>query len=192
MLVSLNFKTQPAPALSEVRLHSARLMLRPVLEADASDIFREFTSDITEYMLPKPPEALPETLAFIHASQQGMAKQRELVCVIQSHRDDRFLGCCGLHARQTWPEPELGIWIRADAHGYGYGREAVHTLATWGFEHLHAAYLVYPVDCENKASRAIAESLNGVVFAEKKVPTQRGTWLNEVAYRIPRPIESAG
>jgi len=191
MLECLNFQTLPTSALSKVYLESERLVLRSILETDAPDVYREFTVDVTKYMIPKPPEIIEDTLAFICACRQGMAKQQEIVCSILDKRDNNFLGCCGLHARQNWPEPELGIWIRAGAHGHGFGREAVHTLAGWGFAQLRTDYLFYPVDRENHPSRAIAESLNGVVFAEKKVPTQRGTWLNEVVYRIPRPNGSA-
>jgi [ribosomal protein S5]-alanine N-acetyltransferase len=168
-------------------ISAERILLQPIQEHHAPDIFKEFTADITTYMLPKPAKVLADTLAFIRASQEGLANQRELVCVVLEKEQKTFLGCCGLHARPSWPEPELGIWIKASAHGYGYGREAVQTMAHWAFHHLNSTSLIYPVDRQNNPSRNIAESLGGVVTAEKKVLTQRGTWLDEVVYRIAAP-----
>jgi RimJ/RimL family protein N-acetyltransferase len=187
MTATLRFSESIAPDWRNLVLASERLILRPVQEQDAEVIFSTFTEKITIYMLPKAPEKIQDTLNFIRASQTGMDQGRELVCSILDKRDQQFLGCCGLHARPSWPEPELGIWIRAEAHGHGYGREAVQTLTAWGFANLRADYLVYPVDRNNLPSRAIPESMQGRVFAEKKVATQRGTWLDEVIYRIPRP-----
>ncbi len=188
MMVTLKFKRQPVPDLTQLSIESDRLLLETVNRQYANLIFTEFTEIITQYMLPRPPEAVEETMQFIEASREGMNKLRELVCVVLLKSDRSFLGCCGLHARQVWPEPELGIWIKKGAHGSVYGREAVTAMAGWAFDHLIADYLIYPVDQANLPSRKIAESLGGIVFAEKKVPTARGTFLNEVVYRIPKPL----
>ena len=136
---------------------------------------------------PNPQKCWPILLLLSGHHKRGLANQRELVCVVLEKEQKTFLGCCGLHARPSWPEPELGIWIKASAHWYGYGREAVQTMAHWAFHHLNSTSLIYPVDRQNNPSRNIAESLGGVVTAEKKVLTQRGTLLDEVVYRIAAP-----
>lgn len=50
------FKTKsaaPADFLA-VRIEGERIVLSPVSEEHAQDIFAEFTADITRYMMPKP------------------------------------------------------------------------------------------------------------------------------------------
>ena len=184
--MTFDFSTLPEPSLLEVRLLSPRLVLRPVVESDAPVIFQEFSPAITHYMIPKAAEHIEESLAFIRASEKGMRAKRELVCAILEKPSGDFAGCCGLHLRATWEEPELGIWIRAGVHRKGYGREAVKAMAEWAFQHLSYPNLIYPVDRNNLASRRIPESMGGFEFAEKLVLTQRGTTLDEVVYKIPR------
>lgn len=162
-----------------------RVCLKTLREEMVQPIFEEFSENITRYMLPKAPQDPGETLAFIRLSRRGMTERRELVCAVFHRGTGEFLGCCGLHARPAWEWPELGIWIKESAHGFGYGREAVRTMASWAFRNLDIPLLIYPVDRDNHPSRKIPESLGGVVFAEKVVPTQRGTFLDEVVYRIP-------
>ncbi len=161
-----------------------RISLLPINESYASEIFKEFDSEITRYMLPKPAENIEETLTFIRNSLEGMKEGNELVLVITKRDDGEFLGCCGLHGRGKPRTPELGIWLRKDAHGNQYGKEAIRILISWAAKHIDFDYAIYPVDKANAASRKIAESLGGSIFEEKKMKTMNGRYLDEVVYRI--------
>jgi [ribosomal protein S5]-alanine N-acetyltransferase len=180
----LCFKESP-PKLTAQRIVGERVVLCPIDTSYSAAIFREFTAEITRYMLPSPPETMADTLAFIAQARIGMRERRELVVAITERYSGEFLGCCGIHTRTLNPRtPELGIWLKKSAHGNRYGREAIARLVAWANEFLDVEYLIYPVDRANIASRKIPEALGGVIFEEKQVTTMAGTVLDEVIYRI--------
>ena len=171
----------------EVEITSVRIRLRPISEQYAEDIFRHFTAEVTRYMYPKPPDRIEETRQFIGHSLAGMQREDTLQFVIIDARSGEFLGCCGLDGRDQPRTPELGIWLKMDAHGHGYGREAIAALKQWADRHLQYDYLTYPVDRANIASRKIPEGLGGQIFREEKYRTKDGRILDLVDYKILPP-----
>ncbi len=170
----------------DVVIESERLRLVPASEEYAEAIFREFTPEIREFMFPKPPDEIEETLEFIRDSRRRMANREELNVAILLKTTAEFLGHGGLD-HIDGETPELGIWIKKGAHGQRYGREAVTALTRWAFENLKVRYLTYPVDRRNAASRKIPESLGGVVEAEYEHTNMSGHVLDTVEYRIYPP-----
>ena len=164
-------------------IETERLRLLATSEDYAESIFREFTSEITWYMGPKPPDAIDETLAFIADARRKMKQRSEFQATMLLKSTGEFLGQGGLHHLER-DTPELGIWIKKSAHGNHYGREAVTALTHWAFENLTVEYLIYPVDRRNVASRKIPESLGGRVEAEYQYENQSGRTLDIVQYRI--------
>lgn len=147
------------------------------------EIFKEFTSEITTFMYPKPPEKIEETIAFIEESMQKNIQGSDFVIVIIHKDTGEFLGCGGLHEINT-PAPELGIWIKKSAHGHGYGKEAIFALKNWADQNLIYEYLLYPVAKENYASRKIPESMGAVVVKESDFTNMQGVMMRSVEYRI--------
>ena len=182
---SFNFKQQIPLDLASIQIEGQRISLLAIDESYASEIFKEFDSDITRYMLPKPAENIDETLTFIRSSLDSMHEGSELVLAITRKDDGEFLGCCGLHGRGQPRTPELGIWLKKGAHGNQYGKEAINILFSWAVEHIDFDYAIYPVDKDNIPSRKIPESLGATVFEKKTVTTMSGGSLDEVVYRIP-------
>jgi RimJ/RimL family protein N-acetyltransferase len=142
-------------------------------------------------MIPKPPEYIEETDAFIAGSVEKMKRGEEAILVVLDKKTKEFLGIVGVHRLNT-VHPELGVWIKLGAHGHTYGREAVTAAKQWmdaqGFAY---EYMEYPVDKRNVSSRKIAESLGGVAVREFKkgeLPArpklQRSEGGDEVEYRI--------
>ena len=169
--------------LTQTIILSQRLMLVPISLEFTQDIFENFTPEITTYMFPCANETLEETKAFILSVMPLMKKNEELVTVILNRDTDEFLGVGGIHRIHT-STPELGIWIKKNAHGSKFGREAVSALKKWADEHVDYKYLVYPVDKRNISSRKIAESLGGKVEKEYIKENMSGNILQEVEYRI--------
>lgn len=161
-----------------------RIKLLSINPAYAEEIFKEFTADIIRYMLPKAPEHISETEAFISASQKGMREAYEVVTIIVDKASGEFLGCCGLHGKGRLRTPEFGIWLKRSAHGNHYGGEALRTLGSWAMKNIDLDYVVYPVDRMNVPSRKIPESLGGIIVHEKMVPTMRDGFLDEIVYKI--------
>lgn len=160
-----------------------RLKLLPISERFAPDIYREFTDEVTTFMIPSPTSNIEETKNFIAASRDGMKAGYNLQFVIVSKAKE-FLGNCGLHGKNKVRNPELGIWLKKGASGRGYGREAIHTLVNWSRDNLDLDYFIYPVDRRNIASRKIPESLGGQIIEESEIVNQKGKTLDYLVYRI--------
>ena len=174
----------------EVEIASKRLLLRPISEVYAEEIFLAFTPEVTRYMVPRAAFHIEETLGFINNAMAGMRRGDNLQFVILANESREFLGCCGLHGHGSPTTPELGIWLKVAAHGNGYGKEAITALVDWAESHLQYKYLIYPVDRVNIPSRKIPEALDGQIFEETQCATQEGGYLDIVIYRIyPRNAE---
>lgn len=171
--------------LERVVIESERLRIEPVSARFTNEIFTEFTQEIAAFMMPKPATKISETEAFVRLCQERLYEGRDLTMVILDRNSGEFLGCCGLHEREDVVHPELGIWIKKNAHGHRYGREAITAMVKWAEENLRWEYLIYPVDRKNIASRKIPESMGGVIFKEKMEQTVWGGMLDEVVYMIP-------
>lgn len=170
--------------LTTLRIEGERVVLLSNHERFAEAIFREFSSDITTYMMPRPAEVMAETLEFVRSSIASAKAGSDITLAICALENEEFLGMCGLHGRGSAREPELGIWLKASAHGHGYGREAIHTLVAWASETIALEAFLYPVDKRNTPSRKIPESLAGVIVAERQEENMSGALLDEVVYRI--------
>lgn len=160
-----------------------RLILRPIEEADAEDTFHGLDATVTLYMYPQPAKDVTETQCWIKRSIKQMAEGSNVQMVIVDKDHGGFLGCAGLHNIHT-KTPEFGIWIKADAHGHGYGKEAIHGLHDWAVENLTYDAIKYPVDRKNIASRKIPESLGGEIVKEYTSPNAVGKMLDLVEYWI--------
>src|SRR5579859_777984 len=97
--------------LSHVIITTERLKLVPVSKEYASDIFREFTEEITKYMSPPSPKTINDTLEYIRSTTPKMLNGEELPVAILSKETGEFLGGGGVHALNT-RTPEFGIWIK--------------------------------------------------------------------------------
>jgi len=156
----------------------------PISPEYSEIIFKEFTDEITRYMVPAVPANIEEINVFIQSSIRDMEENIDLTLAILKKNDDEFLGVCGLHGKLEPNEPVLGIWLKKSAHGYKYGQEAIKLLADWARKNIMFNHMVYPCDIDNIASRKIAENLNGSIFRTGKVKSMSGRTLNEIAYKI--------
>jgi [ribosomal protein S5]-alanine N-acetyltransferase len=172
--------------LLSITIEDDRLQLVAISDKFERDIFEEFTSEITHYMFPSPAKDIEVTRRFIDESIRNMQIGNNLQLVILSKTTGAFLGCCGLHGEESIITPEIGIWVKKNAHGSGYGREAVRTLVYWSCNNIDLDYFIYPVDRRNVASSKIPEYLGGEVIQELMTETPTGKILDKVVYKIKR------
>lgn len=168
---------------SNLVIESKNLLIKAISLDYASDIFKEFTPEITVYMSPKPAEKIEETIVFIESSIKSNQVGSVFQAMIISKDTNEFIGCTGLHHIDT-PHPEFGIWLKKSAHGHGYGKEAIVAMKAWADQNLTYEYLVYPVDKANIASCRIPEFLGGQIAGEHTDVGMGGNKLNIVEYRI--------
>jgi RimJ/RimL family protein N-acetyltransferase len=152
--------------MPSLQLRSARLKLSPFTGHDADEAWPCITPTLARFMEWEPAASREAFNDVWQAWMPGIADGSDVVFTIRLAADGHFLGLAGLH-HATMPAPELGIWIREDAHGHGYGKEAVMALAEWATVRLQPLRFVYPVAEENWASRRIAEAMGGVVVASQ-------------------------
>lgn len=169
--------------LNQVTIISKRLKQVAISMEYAEDIFKSFNKDITTYMYPKPADTIDETISFINSSIESLNEGTDLQLVILNRETNEFLGCSGLH-NIDGKEPELGIWIKKEAHHNGYGIEAMSAMLEWARENIDFEYIIYPVDKRNYASKRIPESFNGAAIKEYKTVNLSGDELDIVEYRI--------
>ncbi len=180
----LKQKSTQQSNLGSVILNSERLMLSPLSRAFAEDIFKEFTADITRYMVPEPAGHINDICTFIDISRKKMMAGDQLVMAILEAETVQFSGVCAINGKEQGVAAELGIWLKKSAQGKRLGREAVTLLVQWAKDNLTLSHLVYPVDKNNIPSRKIAESLGGVVVSEGQRKSLSGNHLDELVYQI--------
>jgi ribosomal-protein-alanine N-acetyltransferase len=169
--------------LLKIIIKTKRLKLIPTSGKYSQEIFREFTDEITNFMIPKTAKKIEETLSFIRTSRNKMKKREEMQVVILNKHTNEFLGHGGAHGLNT-DTPSLGIWIKKSAHNHKYGREAIHGLKDWIDKNFTYKYIKYSCEKRNIGSRKIAESLGGTIIAEYKKTSMPGKELNYIEYRI--------
>ena len=168
---------------SNIIIETENLYLKSATLDYKEDIFREFTSEVTVYMSPKPPDKIEETIEFIETAMKANAEGTNLQTVVIHKQSKEFLGNAGLHHIDT-KTPELGIWIKKSAHGHSYGKEAIVALKEWADKNLQYEYLSYPVAEDNRASRKIPEFLGGQTAREYDDINMSGKKLHLLEYRI--------
>lgn len=169
--------------LSSLDIETERLHLRAYREADVQEIFDAVTLEICDYMTFNPAQSVDEIRLIGEKWLAQAVEGREVAVPIRDKASARFLGMGGIHYRKH-PQPGLGIWIRADAHGHGYGREAIIGLIGYVRDVLEEPEVHYVVAEENGRSRRIPESLGGEVFGSDTVQRPCGPLYPGVIYRI--------
>ncbi len=169
--------------LKNVLIHTENLILKPIEQKYSEIIFQDFTDEIALYMLPKSADSIDEIELFIKNSIEGILNGSNLQLVAISKYTSEFIGCVGLHNIHT-KDPELGLWIKKEAHGNSYGLEAITSLIDWAKKNIEFEYLKYPVDKRNYASRRIPEKNEGKIKREFKDINEKGFELENVEYWI--------
>jgi RimJ/RimL family protein N-acetyltransferase len=158
-------------------INSLRLRLKPFQLADAADVFACITPSITRFLPWEPPASFNEYLSH-HEQRIANVNGHDFAFVIRRHNSRECLGMTSVEGVNK-QLPELGIWLKEVAHGQGYAREAVRAVADWARAAFDCEHYQWPVAAENLASRRIAESMNGVLFAERSKPKY-----NLVVYKV--------
>jgi len=148
-------------------VNTDRLLIVPFTAADADDVYQAITPTLTRFMNFEPEES-PEAFTRVWESWLPLIREGEEAIFVARLRDNKqFVGMGGVHSLHT-PTPELGIWVKENLHGQGYGREITLAIAAWASERYHPQYFVYPVAEQNTPSRHIAESLGGVAKGRRE------------------------
>ena len=156
----------PATFLAPTRLDAGEFVLRAYEIGDARAL-NEAVNASYEHLKPWMAWAAPDT-----PLEQSEATVRRFIAGYCRNEDftmgiwqgDRCLGGTGFHLRvgaPGWGNAEIGMWLRGDMAGHGFGTCVLAALLDWGFDAWGWERLVWRCSTENHASRRVAEK-NGM------------------------------
>ena len=145
-------------------IRSERLVLRPLQEADAAQVFAAI-DESREHLAPFldwPPriQNVDDARDLCVRWAAGWMLRSDLGLGIFTADDGRFLGATGMHD-PNWAlrSFEIGYWLRTSAVGGGYVTEAVQLQTVLAFDVLAARRLEIRCDPNNLSSRRVPERL---------------------------------
>jgi len=149
------------PAFDQVILRTERLLLRPLREADAADLFSIFSdSRVMRYWSTAAWQSMDAAYQTIARDVKAMAAGEYLQLGIERLADARLLGKCTLfdliaQSRRA----EAGYGICGDSWGHGYAYEAMLALLQFGFSELQLNRVEADIDPRNERSARLLRRL---------------------------------
>ena len=109
--------------LEDTIIETTRLVLQPISEVYAEDMFNEFDFELTKYMCPAPPVHIDDTLDFVADAKDKLIKGTSYQCVVLLASTNEFIGCAGIHNLNT-VTPELGLWVKRSQQKKDMGKRS--------------------------------------------------------------------
>lgn len=159
------------------KLSTERLQLEPLTVEWLDELVKQNKGNVARYTLQFIDQN--EAHSWINECNEKQARQERLGMVVLSRDSREFLGVASIQSINI--DPQLGIWIKEDAQGKGYGRESISCLIDW-FKAAcgQGEKIKYLVEKGNVASIKLARKLKmanvgdkpnsaGVVFEEFQI-----------------------
>ena len=149
----------PPPTLA-----TARLRLRPVVDADADDLFALHRSARVLRYWDAPPWDHPDRAERFVAASRRMAEEGSGArLAIDRVSDGTFVGWCSLTGwNPGFRSARMGYCLVEAAWGYGYATEAAGAVLQWAFDTLDLNRVQAETDTRNVASARVLEKLGFV------------------------------
>jgi len=146
-------------------LHTARLQLRPFVEADAEALFSMHSNAYVLRYWDSPPWSEPARAErFIAACQQMADESTGARVAIARAPEGDFIGWCSLTRwNPEYRSASLGYCLDDAAWGHGYATEAARALLHWAFDTLDLNRVQAETDTRNLASARVLEKLGFVL-----------------------------
>lgn len=167
-----------------------RLILRPWTPADADAIFPIVSDpEFPRLMSWRAHASIEETLAFVAATQRGLAEDTQLAWAIE--RGGRPVGCISLDdltwVLRAWrlDRAEIGYWLAPDQWGQGVMTEAGRAAMRFSFETLGLHKLEIGCLAENDRSRRVIEKCGFRFIGRREEDVWRdGAWHAALRYEL--------
>lgn len=147
-------------------IKSLRIYLRVFTQGDVDECYLIITENITTYMPWNPPKNIQDFNKISEWWIKSIEKGNCLIFTIRNVADDKLIGIISLN-KACSKNPELGIFIGEKFQGYGFGKEALHTIMQWGKYVMNYNSFLYIVAIENIVSRKLVMSIGGVETSRK-------------------------
>jgi RimJ/RimL family protein N-acetyltransferase len=151
-------------SLATPKLRTARLRLRPFVDADADALFALHSSaSVMRYWDAPPWSERGRVDRFIAACLQMADEGSGTRLAIDRVSDGAFIGWCGLTRwNPDYRSASLGYCLDDEAWGHGYATEAARALLLWAFDALDLNRVQAETDTRNVASARVLEKLGFV------------------------------
>ena len=151
-------------AFDQLQLQTARLVLRPLLPADAPAVYALHADPVTLRYWSTPPWADPALAdELIARDLAAMAAGEYIRLGLERQADGRLIGLCTLFAfNLPSGRCEIGYILARDSWGQGFMHEALLTLLDYGFGVLALNRVEADIDPRNTASRRTLDRLGFV------------------------------
>jgi ribosomal-protein-alanine N-acetyltransferase len=142
-------------------LHTARLLLRPLTEADTLPIFALHSDPgVSRYWNSPPWRQNAQAVNFIALCKEMERERRGAAMALQRAADGVFIGYCNLFDwNPIHRSVKLGYCLHVGAWGQGFAPEAARGLLEWGFSALDLNRVQAETDPRNTASNRVLEKL---------------------------------
>jgi len=173
---------------SALTLHTGRLLLRDVEEADWEQI-GEYSGDpeVYRYML-FGPHTVEETKNFVKRAIASKSDEPRLdyVLAIVESKTGKLIGNCWIHVTSlTHRTGRVGYSLNKNYWGNGYGTEVARALVEFGFSKLRLHRIYATCAPENIASARILEKIG--MRQEGRIREHKwtkGRWRDSLLYAI--------
>ena len=108
-------------------LVSERLQLEPLTAEWLDDLVEQNTGNVARYSEKFVDHH--EAHNWINDCQERHERKERLGMVVLAREGRQFLGVASIQKINI--DPQLGIWIKEEAQGHGYGQESVKCLVDW-------------------------------------------------------------
>ncbi len=152
------------PLFEPVTLHTSRLVLRPLRDADAQAFFEIWSdAEAMRYFSFSPMTQIEQAEARVARNLQTSATGQDLICVLELRETGEALGECVLfHANEQCRRAEIGFSLRRTFWRGGYMREAASAMIDHAFGTLRLNRIEADIDPRNVASAQLLERLGFV------------------------------
>jgi RimJ/RimL family protein N-acetyltransferase len=149
-------------------LHTPRLILRPLVPADALTLHGIYQTEGVLQYFPNPnPPPLEKVERFISGQQAHWETYGYGNWGIVPKGEMDIVGWAGLQFLPETDETEVGYLLNRSSWGKGYATEATRVSLQFGFEHFNFPELIALVHPDNAASLKVAVKC-GLTVVERK------------------------
>lgn len=140
-------------------MNTARLVLRPLTEADAPEIFILRTdSRVNKYIDRSAPADISEVVGFIRKIIEGITNNRWIYWAICLTEDPKLIGTiCLWNFSEDQSVAEIGYELIPDFQGFGYMDEALRGILDYGFERVGLKKIEAFTHVDNQRSTRLLE-----------------------------------
>ena len=161
-----------------------RLLLRTYRHSDLP-LFAALNADPLVYeQLGGQPLSREHSDEIAEWGQQCFEREQLGLLAVERRSDGEFLGMCGLHHQQSFPDDVEIAWRFASQHwGRGYATEAARGWLEYGFATLGLPRIISITDLDNVRSLAVMQRL-GMTFVESTTIVDDGLTFDAVVYTL--------